>query len=458
MGTDNAPGNGQRHNHETILALAKSMKCNAKTLIAMTPQADPFYTGQRAHRRLAEWFANIWQRFNFGEGTHLRRIHYRTAVEKPSIARSGGSPYENTVECWNELGLAGTYARHLGLVPPEDFIDRRNPAARVNVSYGSLESREPGWDMVDFPPWTMPVIFMPPTDGEFSVPSPSVYGYGCSQDDQPFHVEVWIEKTTMNDVLVPLCQELRANFVPAIGQQSITSAIALLRRIPAGKPARVFYLSDFDPTGEDMPLSVSRHLEFYRPLYAPTSEIKLTPLLLTASQVQKYDLPRKPIKEADRRKARFEGRHGEGATELDALEALRPGELRRVVQQAVEVYRDRDIARELREAEGEALDEAVATWENATVEERKALQDIERQRHQIAERFRSRARALNAEMQEKLKQLRERLEKVRHGLLAKVDQLAVDLPLRPESPLETPDEADWLFDSGRDYLDQLEHY
>jgi hypothetical protein len=48
----------------------------------------------------------------------------------------------------------------------------------------------------------------------------------------------------------------------------------------------------------------------------------LTPLALTLAQVQQYRLPRIPIKESDRRKPGFEDTYGEGAVELDALEAL----------------------------------------------------------------------------------------------------------------------------------------
>src|SRR5215469_5183408 len=49
-------------------------------------------------------------------------------------------------------------------------------------------------------------------------------------------------------------------------------------------------------------------------------------------------LPRTPIKETDRRAGRIEQRFGEGATELDALEAVHPGEFARIVTQEIERY------------------------------------------------------------------------------------------------------------------------
>jgi hypothetical protein len=64
---------------------------------------------------------------------------------------------------------------------------------------------------------------------------------------------------------------------------------------------------------------------------------------LTADQCKQYHLPRTPIKDSERRAGVFEARHGAGATELDALEALHPGELRKIVIEAVDHYYDSDL-------------------------------------------------------------------------------------------------------------------
>src|SRR5262249_51819997 len=159
------------------------------------------------------------------------------------------------------------------------------------------------------------------------------YGYDYAAADQPYLVEIWVEKSTMNDVLEPLCGQLSVNLVTSLGFQSMTAAVNLLQRAArlaaAGRPCRVFYISDYDPAGDGMPVAVARQIEFWLSQYAPGADIKLTPLVLTREQVVAYDLPRTPIKESDRRRANFEALHGEGAVELDALEALHPGELRR---------------------------------------------------------------------------------------------------------------------------------
>ena len=190
-------------------------------------------------------------------------------------------------------------------------------------------------------PWNLNV-------DEFEIPEPTVTGYDYERADQPVLIEVWVEKTTMNDILEPLCRELGINLVPASGMQSITSAVRLLQRCrELGKPGFVIYISDFDPAGDNMPRAVARQLEFYREHHIPDVQVALDPVALTHEQVVEWELPRIPIKESDKRAGQFEEHYGEGAVELDALEALRPGELERLVREAVAPYQDPELAEAL---------------------------------------------------------------------------------------------------------------
>jgi hypothetical protein len=75
--------------------------------------------------------------------------------------------------------------------------------------------------------------------------------------------------------------------------------------------------------------------------------------LLSHDQCIEYALPRTPIKELDRRAARFEARFGEGATEPDALEALHPGEIRRILVREIERYYDGDLKERIEETASE---------------------------------------------------------------------------------------------------------
>ena len=44
-------------------------------LLALAPGNDPFALHQPARQRNAEWFAELFEKFNFGSGVHIRRIH-----------------------------------------------------------------------------------------------------------------------------------------------------------------------------------------------------------------------------------------------------------------------------------------------------------------------------------------------------------------------------------------------
>src|SRR5205085_9676379 len=170
------------------------------------------------------------------------------------------------------------------------------------------------------------------------LPDYRVSGY---QGEQVYHLEVWCEKSTMNDVLVPLCEEFGANLQVGSGELSITATLALVQRLErAGKPARIFYVSDFDPAGQSMPVAVSRKMEYFLRTLGLEVDVRVFPVVLTLDQVQYYGLPRTPIKETERRRIGFEPRQGEGAVALDALEALYPDELQAVLSGYLNCYYD----------------------------------------------------------------------------------------------------------------------
>ncbi len=69
-------------------------------------------------------------------------------------------------------------------------------------------------------------------------------------------------------------------------------------------------------------------------------DVTLNPLILTEQQCREYRRPRTPIKESERRKDRFEEKFGTGATELDALEALHPGVMARLLEAEIDRHLD----------------------------------------------------------------------------------------------------------------------
>ena len=147
--------------------------------------------------------------------------------------------------------MAGKYARYSGLVEAHDFEDHRNPAPHIYMPHEWYrESRSVSLSLIER--WTLPAIESDlSTLLDLALPEvEAVDGFDYAPEDQPYLVEVWVEKSTQDDILDPICRRLHVNLVTSIGFQSITGAIKMLRRVKQfDKPTRILYISDFDPAG-----------------------------------------------------------------------------------------------------------------------------------------------------------------------------------------------------------------
>jgi hypothetical protein len=108
-----------------------------------------------------------------------------------------GQPFENTLECWQFLCAAVRDARYLWLIPAGSIVDRRNPEPTIYLSRNweypaTIGVSEAGIHKSTFGEYSGPSITLP----KLRLTSPSVA--------QRYHVEIWCEKSTMNDVLMPL--------------------------------------------------------------------------------------------------------------------------------------------------------------------------------------------------------------------------------------------------------------
>jgi hypothetical protein len=424
-------------NYKEIKQIAKKTKRRAVDLIALTPNNDPFYFGTAADLEDGRWFADLWNRFGYGTGVHLRRVHYQVVSQQAPVLMPNGRPYENTEACWKHIGVSSKAARYLNLVRPDAFVDRRNPEAVIP----------------EFVPPVPPQIYI--TDSDYSdaeLPAfPDLPDYGIEDytAQQRYHIEVWAEKSTMNDVLLPLCSQYGAVLQTGMGEMSITSALAAVERVlERGRPGRIFYVSDFDPAGQSMPVAVSRKIEYFIRDRGLDLDVRLTPIVLTPNQVQQYRLPRTPIKETEIRAVNFESRHGSGAVELDALEALHPGELRRILSNSIERYFDRDL------------------YDQVWMQKSALYEDLRRQRQAISERHESDINYLRREYEAISEEFRARMashQQRRSNLWAAIEtEMMEAAPNIEDYPIptavEAEDVADDLFVSQRDYMNQLTFY
>lgn len=418
-------------------------------LLVLSKSADPFHSGSPSERKRAEWFAALFERFQFKHGVHLRAIHYKLVSLKEPVLRWDGKPYEHNEDDWKRMQRASAHARYLGLVDPTAFTDQRSPEPFLFAP----EPREPpdvNWYVEDFEGFSLPHI-----DANLhfwvNVPDVVVEGYDYDPGDQPYHIEVWSEKSTMNDILLPLCEQWHCNFVPGLGTASITRIIETLHRVAStlrmGRPVRIFYISDYDKAGRAMPVQVSRQIEFWNKKYgSETADIKLQPLVLTEEQIVEYDLPRLP---------------GSENCELDALEAIHPGILENILESVIRQYRDEGLEEHLQEQDYEATQSAQTEWTDSAESTLIEIGAIEPEIRNIAERYSKKLRKLNEEMQSELDPLRGRIEELEIQMTEHVDDAGNLTPAvygRVEPEKEPPDETDYLFDSQRTFLDQLAVY
>jgi hypothetical protein len=112
--------------------------------------------------------------------------------------------------------------------------------------------------------------------------------------------------------------------------------------------------------------------------------------MLSAEQVKLFRLPRTPIKETERRRSAFEKRHGSGAVELDALQALQPGAFERIVREAVEHYYDTDLSERVGDARRAFEEYATNTWQAVVNQYADQIDALESEYNLIRDEFSAR--------------------------------------------------------------------
>jgi hypothetical protein len=312
------------YDYASLKLLAEELDRPVKSVVTdMT--TDPFYAGAPFRKAAAEWFKELWERFQFRHGVHLRRIHY--VLVSTEVLDVSGARYLNTLNYWNDLKSASRDARYLGLVPIDAFVDQRTDEAIVHLSGhdedSELHIEEPQSATVPTSAPKLSALRIDPLSSHILTSpaplDPPSYEFKAPFIARRFHVEIWCEKATIADILEPLAREYGLNVMMGVGDMSLTRCYQLVKRACASKrPVRILYVSDFDPQGRNMPVGVARKIEFENRTKGLDLDVQVFPVALTHEQCVEHQLPRIPLKETVGGKARFEQRFGEGATELDA--------------------------------------------------------------------------------------------------------------------------------------------
>jgi hypothetical protein len=156
------------------------------------------------------------------------------------------------------------------------------------------------------------------------------------------YVEIWLEKDALSGVILPETSYYDVPLMVARGYASLSFLHSAAEGITEiGRPAFIYHLGDFDPSGVNAGEKIEQTL---REL-APDAEIHFERLAVTPEQILDWNLPTRPTKETDSRAKNFDSKV---SVELDAIH---PARLRKIVERAILRHLPADQVKVLKVAE-----------------------------------------------------------------------------------------------------------
>ena len=367
-------------------------KASLSNLTVLSAAVDPYRLDTDASHRDGGWLATQLNKL-CGSATriHWRGLHY-AIVQEANIEKPNGEIYRNTEADWIWLSEnAGKAARWLGYIPFERIIDARNAAPIIHRK----PKVRPGAHLsiglnIDVP------------DAEDIEPLPIARGFVARQ---AYQFAIFGEKSSLEDIAAPIARQFEADLYLPTGEISDTLVYQIAKDANAdGRPLVMFTLSDCDPAGHQMPISIARKLQAFKDLFFRRLEFEVVPVALTVDQVKAERLPSVPMKDTEKRADRWRDAFGIDQTEIDALTTpTRRPILERFIRQAFKPYLDPTLERRVADAKAkwntaaqEAIDEQIdpehleqiRTEAAAKLEElRETVERINEQLHLAADHF-----------------------------------------------------------------------
>ena len=160
--------------------------------------------------------------------------------------------------------------------------------------------------------------------------------------DADRYVEFWLEKDALSGVIEPVTFQYDVPLMIARGYSSLSFLHGAAEYIASlNVPAFIYHLGDYDPSGVDAGNKIEATLREY----APRAEIHFKRLAVTEGQIRDLNLPSRPTKKTDSRASKFKSSI---SVELDAIP---PGVLRDIVEEAINLHLPQDELRVLKIAE-----------------------------------------------------------------------------------------------------------
>lgn len=165
-------------------------------------------------------------------------------------------------------------------------------------------------------------------------------------DDQPTHVEVWVEKDAMIGVIERACSKYQTPFFSCRGYTSQSEVWNSAQRLSSmacpiaqdygqtKKPVVILHLGDHDPSGIDMTRDIQDRLDLFE-----AENVVVERIALNRDQIKKFNPPPNPAKMKDSRAADYVKKHGPKSWELDAL---KPEFIISLIEEATAEYLDGD--------------------------------------------------------------------------------------------------------------------
>lgn len=160
------------------------------------------------------------------------------------------------------------------------------------------------------------------------------------------YVEIWLEKDALAGVLLDVTEPWDVSLMVTRGYASLSFLHSAAETIEAaGKPAYIYLLSDFDPSGVDLARNVEKRLHEF----APAADLTFERIAVTREQIEEWQLPTRPTKTSDTRSKGF----GAASVEVDAIPSA---SLRGLVEDKIAQHVDEHQMRWLELVEAEERD------------------------------------------------------------------------------------------------------
>ena len=206
--------------------------------------------------------------------------------------------------------------------------------------------------------------------GHFSSPKDVIEAaaYSYRRDvwkHQNYHVEVWVEKEALANVVGRVAHELDVSYFCCRGyvsQSEMWSAAQRFKKYQTyGKTCVLIHLGDHDPSGIDMSRDIQDRLEMFG---VDSDRFIFRRIALNREQIDLYNPPPNPAKITDSRSSSYIRDYGEESWELDALE---PKVLHDLITDNVTEFMDEnevERVRNLTEKERAVMNEVADDWDN----------------------------------------------------------------------------------------------